>query len=66
MDYEKAFDFVNRAKVVKTLMEKGCGKFLTRAIAKTLSKTTYYPKTDNNQLGEGISSDYGVTQGRKL
>ena len=34
MDYEKAFDYANIAKIVLDLMKKGCAKFLTRAVAK--------------------------------
>ena len=65
IDYEKAFDFANRPSISNHLMKKGCGKFLTSAITKTLLKSVYYPKITNNRLGEGIVSEYGVTQGRK-
>ena len=46
-------------------MKKGCGKFLTSAITKTLSTSVYHPKISSNRLGEGIESVHGVTQGRK-
>ena len=65
LDYEKAFDFANRAEISNHLMKKGCGKFLTSAITKTLSTSVYHPKISNNRLGEGIESVHGVTQGRK-
>ena len=65
MDYEKAFDFANRAEIILDLMKKGCGKFLTRAITNMFDKSTYYPKNANNRLSEGIETDYSVTQGRK-
>ena len=65
MDFEKAFDFSNRAKMSEFLMDKGCGKRLTDAIIKTLTKSVYHPKISNQRLGDGIESVYGVTQGRK-
>ena len=65
LDYEKAFDFANRAGIVSDLMKQECGSKFTKAIAKMLTTTTYYPKTNRNFLSEGISTDYGVTQGRR-
>ena len=46
-------------------MKKRCGSKFTKAIAKMLSTTTYYPKSNKNHLSEGIATDYGVTQGRR-
>ena len=46
-------------------MERGCGRNLTLAMYKTLCKATYHPKVNSQRLGEGITSNYGVTQGRK-
>ena len=46
-------------------MEKDCGSKFTKAIANMLSTTTYYPKSNKNYLSEGISTNYGVTQGRR-
>ena len=65
LDYEKAFDYANRAGIVSDLMQKGCGSKFTKAVAKMLTTTTYYPKSNRNYLSEGISTDYGVTQGRR-
>ena len=65
IDYEKAFDFANRARKANQLMTKGCGKCLTSTITKTLSKSVYHPKISNSHLGEGIEAVHGVTQGRK-
>ena len=65
LDFEKAFDFANRPSILQQLMEHGCGKYLTAALAKTLGKTTYHPKINSQRLGEGIDSMFGVTQGRK-
>ena len=65
MDYTKAFDYTNRAKLVSNLMEKGCGKLFVQAIAKMFNKSTYHPKLSGNRIGNGIISNYGVTQGRR-
>ena len=65
LDYEKAFDFANRAGIIRDLMNKQCGSKFTKAIAKMLTTTTYYPKSNRNFLSEGITTDYGVTQGRR-
>ena len=65
LDYEKAYDFANRAGIISDLMKKECGSKFTKAIAKMLTTTTYYPKSNKNYLSEGISTDYGVTQGRR-
>ena len=64
MDYEKAFDFANRANIVSDLMKKGCGHNMVRAIAKMFTTSTYYPKVGSSNLGEGITTEFGVTQGR--
>ena len=63
MDFEKAFDFSNRANIIFDLMKKGCGNAMTRAIIKMFRKSTYYPKVSKNRLGEGIITDSGITQG---
>ena len=65
MDYTKAFDYTNTAKLVSNLMEKGCGKLFVQAIAKMFNKSTYHPKLSGNRIGNGIISNYGVTQGRR-
>ena len=63
MDYEKAFDYANRANIIRKLIEKGCGKVFTEAIAKMFRSTTYIPSA-NNQLCEEIVTSSGVAQGR--
>ena len=65
LDFEKAYDYVNRANVIREMMKNGCGKFLTRAVAKMFTKSTYYPKLNGQSLGDGIETDHGVTQGRR-
>ena len=41
MDYEKAFDYANRAEIISKLIEKGCGKRFTEAVAKMYKSTSY-------------------------
>ena len=65
LDYEKAYDYANRAGIISDLIEKGCGSKFTKGVANTLMTTTYYPKSNKNYLNEGITTDYGVTQGRR-
>ena len=65
LDYEKAYDYANRAGIVSDLMEKGCGSKFTKAVANMFTTTTYHPKSNKNYLNEGITTDYGVTQGRR-
>ena len=65
MDYEKAFDFTNRASIISNLIESGCGSFLTRAIAKMFSTSSYFPKLGFSNIGDGIDSNHGVAQGRR-
>ena len=65
LDYEKAYDYVNRAGIVSKLIQDGCGSAFTKAIAGMFSTSTYYPKSNKNRLSEGISTDFGVTQGRR-
>ena len=63
MDYEKAFDYANRALIVLKLIEKGCGRIFTEAVSKMFRSTTYIPSYDN-KLCEEITTEYGVAQGR--
>ena len=65
IDYEKAFDFVNRCDIVKDLMNDKAGSTFTKAIASMYEKTHYVPKISGNRSGEPIESVHGVTQGRK-
>jgi hypothetical protein len=64
LDYEKAFDFVNRFNVVTKLMNKGAGARFTRAIADMYDETFYVPKICN-KIGDEIAAKHGVTQGRQ-
>ena len=64
LDYEKAFDFINRANIIFHLMEHGAGARFTRAIANMYEETSYVPKVCN-LIGDGIAAKHGVTQGRQ-
>ena len=65
MDFEKAYDFTNRAILIEDLLEKGIGKKFAEAIYSMYSNTSYTPKISKNQVGNPISTEFGVTQGRK-
>ena len=61
LDYEKAFDFTNRAKIISKLMQKGCGKRFTTAITNMYDSSTYIPIV-NGKLCQDIKTSYGVTR----
>ena len=62
MDYEKAFDYVNRGLLIKNLIDNGIdGKFAT-AIRNMYEQTYYLPKTSNSKTSAEIKTEYGLTQ----
>ena len=65
LDFEKAYDFTNRAILISDLLERGIGKGLAQAIFSMYSNTSYTPKISKNLVGEPIVTKFGVTQGRK-
>ena len=65
VDYEKAFDFTNRAEIVRDLVENKAGATFTNAISQMYSRNYYVPKFSTHKLGEPISAKHGVIQGRK-
>ena len=65
IDYEKAFDFVNRCDVVRDLIAEGAGCKFVRAVANMYKNTYYVPKVTERTTGEPIRARHGVTQGRK-
>ena len=65
LDFEKAYDFTNRAVLVKDLMGRGIGKGLVRAVFNMYSNTSYTPKISRQLVGSPIKTEFGVTQGRK-
>ena len=65
MDYEKAFDFLNRKLLIDKLQKKKAGSKFTSAIHRMYSKTSYTPKISDSMLGDSIVTNHGVTQGKK-
>ena len=65
LDYEKAYDFSNRALFLKNIIQSGIGRNLAYAIAQSYINTSYVPKISNNMLGDEITTVHGFTQGRK-
>ena len=65
VDYEKAFDFANRAVLIDDIMQKGLGKKFVKAVADMYNESSYIPKINSNMLGHPIRTSYGVTQGRR-
>ena len=63
LDYEKAFDYINRAEMLNKLMKKNYGKKFIQNFANTYKNTTYVPKITANTLGENIETSQGLTQG---
>ena len=65
MDYEKAFDFLNRKLLVEKLQSRNAGSRFTSAISRMYTHTSYRPKISESMLGEAIPTKHGVTQGKK-
>ena len=65
LDFEKAFDYTNRATLITDLLRHGIGHRMAKAIASMYSKTSYTPTVSNSSIGNPIWTDHGVTQGRK-
>ena len=64
LDYEKAFDFVNRHRLINDLVEEGADRNLIKNIYNMYKETSYVPKIDKNNAGDEIRTMYGVTQGK--
>ena len=64
LDYEKAFDFVNRSTLLNKLMAKGVLHDFLKSLANIYQSTSYLPKISYNMLGGEITTFHGVTQGR--
>ena len=65
MDYEKAFDFLNRNMLIEKLQKKHAGSKFIGAIQRMYVYTSYRPKISETMLGESIKTKHGVTQGKK-
>ena len=64
LDYEKAFDFVNRVEMIKQLMKLGIGSKFLRSLRSMYLEKLYVPKISMYSIGEEFSTDYGITQGK--
>ena len=64
MDYEKTFDYIKRADIVKDLI-KGSGKRFVNSVACMYDENHYIPKVNKRAYGDCIITEYCVTQGRK-
>ena len=65
MDYEKAFDFLNRKRLMEKLAQKNAGQRFIGAIQSMYQTTAYVPKLSQSRLGEKITTEHGVTQGKE-
>ena len=65
MDYEKAFDYLNRKRLLDKLCQQKAGHCFVNAIHNMYLKTTYIPKLSSSRLGEKITTEHGVTQGKE-
>ena len=64
IDYEKAFDFVNRAELIRHMMKQKIGSRFLRNFSNIYKETKYVAKISSTQLGNEIDTKYGVTQGK--
>ncbi len=65
IDYEKAFDFVNRAKLLQSLiMANNIGQRFLRNFTNIYRDTKYITKISDSRMGDEISTDHCVTQGK--
>ena len=64
LDFEKAFDYMNRPRLMKDMMKDGIGSTFLRNLNNMYSEIRYLPKLSLNQMDDPIISEHGVTQGR--
>ena len=50
---------------MRDLVENEAGATFTKAVSQMYSRSYYVPKRSTHRLGEPISAEHGVTQGRK-
>ena len=66
LDYEKAFDFTNRAEMAKQLMQNNIGDRYLQNFKNMYTDTSYIPRISNNEIGEEINTEYGMFIGEYL
>ena len=64
IDYEKAFDFVNRAELAHSFMSNNIGSRYLRNFTNTYRETEYITKISSSRMGKEICTDHGLTQGK--
>ena len=64
LDYEKAFDYTNRAELAKKLAEDEVGDRALRNFVHMYSETSYVAKISENEVGQEIRTKHGLTQGK--
>ena len=64
LDFEKAFDFMNRPSLLRDLMNKGIGSMFLDNLYNMYEKTFYVPKISENVIGEQIPANHGIAQGK--
>ena len=64
LDYEKAFDFVDRCQLIKYMVEKNIDSRYAKAVFNMYGSTVYLPKISIAKIGKEIKTHCGMTQGK--
>ena len=64
LDYEKAFDYTNRAEIAKKLAQDKVGNRALQNFVNMYSDTSYVAKISANEVGPEIKTQHGLTQGK--
>ena len=60
LDFEKAFDFMNRLRLLKDLKRQGIGSVFLKNLYNMYEKVLYLPKIDENIMGKQLNAKHGV------
>ena len=63
-DYEKAFDFLSRPRLLQDMMNQDIGCRFLKNVRNIYNVTSYVPQTSKTSLGDEIDTSFGVTQGK--
>ena len=64
LDFEKAFDYMNRPTLMRDMMKDGIGSTFLKNLNNMYSEIRYLPKISSHLMDDPIISEHGVTQGR--
>ena len=64
LDYEKAFDYTNRAEIAKKLSSDNMDDRSIRNFIHMYSNTAYVAKISSDEVGPSIPTKHGLTQGK--